>query len=401
MMKSVAIASVIASASGAALLKGDDVAPGEYIITLSHSFDRQMTRNHINKLETTFGRERFSLLHHYESLAEEGFVAYSAKLSPEVLDFLLAHDDVLTIEENQMMYVTDCLSQSTPTWGLRRTNIRGSYTAGSYSYTTGRTGKGVYAYIIDSGVYCANVDFTSKTTGTCILGVDYVDGSNVDGNGHGTHVAGTVGGKTYGVAKEATIVAVRVMNNRGSGSTSDIIAGINWSVAQYKSNRIPSVINMSVGGSYSASFNSAAEAAVAANVATIVAAGNSNKNACDYSPASAPSVITVGATDSKDARASYSNYGSCVDIFGPGSAITSAWIGSPTATKTIDGTSMASPHVCGVAAKYLSANAALTSTQINQKLIDDSTKGVISGESGGSQTGTNVSPDRLVYGYCT
>lgn len=164
----------------------------------------------------------------------------------------------------------------------------------------------------------------------------------------------------------------------------------------------PSVANLSLGSSYSQSVNDATESAVSGGLNMMVAAGNDNKNACNYSPASAPSAVTVGATDINDKRASYSNYGKCLDIFGPGSSITSAWIGSPNATNTISGTSMATPQVCGVAAKYLSADPSLTTSQVTSKLISDATKNVLSGVDGGFFPSTdNKSPNLMVYGYCT
>ena len=164
----------------------------------------------------------------------------------------------------------------------------------------------------------------------------------------------------------------------------------------------PSVANLSLGSSFSQSVNDAVEAAVAGGVNMLVAAGNNNKNACNYSPASAPSAVTVGATEIDDDRASYSNYGKCLDIFGPGTDITSAWIGSPSATKTISGTSMATPHVCGVAAKYLSADPSLTTANVTAKLISDSTKNVVNNADGGLiPSADNVSPNRIVYGFCT
>ncbi|CAM9181217.1 unnamed protein product, partial [Ectocarpus fasciculatus] len=273
--------------------------------------------------------------------------------------------------------------QTDADWGTVRTNIRGDFKDGPYVYTTNESGKGVDAYIIDTGVYCGNNDFTSKTRGTCTCGIDLIDGSCVDGNGHGTHCAGTVAGQRWGVAKEANLIAVRVLNDKGSGSLDDIVQGINWAVGATEDSGRPSVANLSLGSSYSTSVNDATNSAVSSGLNMLVAAGNDDSNACNYSPASASSAVTVGASDINDNRASYSNYGKCLDIFGPGSSITSAWIGSPNATNTISGTSMATPQVCGVAAKYLSENPSLSTSQVTSKLLNDATKNVLSGVNGG------------------
>merc|ERR1711939_338978 len=204
------------------------------------------------------------------------------------------------------------------------------------------------------------------------------------GNGHGTHCAGSVAGITYGVAKEANVIAVRVLNDAGSGSTSGIVEGINWMMGAAATTGRPSIANLSLGGSYSQALNDATKAAVDADITMLVAAGNSNKNACNYSPASEPSAVTVGATDNADYRASYSNYGVCVDIFGPGSDITSAWIGSP------------------FAAKYLSANPSMTAAEVAEKLVSDATKDVLKNVDGGFfPNADNKSPNLMVYGYCS
>lgn len=183
------------------------------------------------------------------------------------------------------------------------------------------------------------------------------------------------------------------MSDMGSGSTSNIISGVNWVAGQAKTGGRPSVANLSIGGGYSQANNDAIAGLVAAGVTAAVAAGNDNSDACNYSPASEPTAITVAATDKTNARAYYSNYGTCCDIFGPGSNITSAWIGSPSATNTISGTSMASPHVCGVAAKFLSANPAATPADITNQILAQASTGEI--------TDTKDTPNLMVYGYCT
>ena len=203
------------------------------------------------------------------------------------------------------------------------------------------------AYIIDTGIRTTHSQFG----GRAISGYDAIDGAlpAADCNGHGTHVAGTVGGSTYGVAKAVSLVAVRVLNCSGSGSTSGVIAGIDWVTGNHQAGQ-PAVANMSLGGGASSSLDTAVRNSIADGVTYALAAGNDNTNACNSSPARTAEALTVGSTTSSDARSSFSNYGTCVDIFAPGSSITSAWHTSDTATNTISGTSMAAPHVAGAAA---------------------------------------------------
>jgi subtilisin family serine protease len=405
MFKTAVIAAAAASASAAELRRAPvgSIIQGEYIVALHGGSGGEDLGARVQELRERLGGD-MTTKHVYASLASHGFSAFSARLSPAGLAVLAGLESVAYLEENQEVHINDCKVQSDPDWGTTRTNIRGNYESSdtTYDYTSGASGSGVDAYIIDTGIYCGNNDFT-KLEGTCVCGVDYVDGSCVDGNGHGTHCAGTVAGQTYGVAKEANLIAVRVLNDAGSGSLDDVIAGIEWAVGNMNSSGKPSVANLSLGSSYSSSVNDATTSAVSAGLNMMVAAGNDNANACNYSPASAGSAVTVGATDKKDARASYSNYGKCLDLFGPGSDITSAWIGSPNATNTISGTSMATPQVCGVAAKYLSADPSMTTSEVAAKLVADATANVLTGVNGGfnPNNADNKSPNLMVYGYCT
>lgn len=229
--------------------------------------------------------------------------------------------------------------------------------------------------MIDTGIYCENNDFTGKKIGSCTFGYSTVVENGVtdetDGNGHGTHCAGTIGGQQWGAAKEANLIAVKVLSDAGSGTKSQTIAGVDWVVEQADTTGRKSVANLSLGGSFSQAQNDALAAAYDAGVLMVVAAGNDNYDACNNSPASEPTAVTVAASDINNVRAGYSNYGPCVDIFGPGSSITSAWIGSPSATNTISGTSMATPQVCGTAAKFLSGDNSLDPAALTQKLLDD------------------------------
>jgi subtilisin family serine protease len=269
----------------------------------------------------------------------------------------------------------------TPSWGLDRIDAASGLNS---SYTYPNDGTGVTAYIVDTGINLTSSDFT----GRILTGTDFIDGGAPDDcNGHGTHVAGTVGGTKYGVAKNVKIVSVRVLNCSGSGSTSGVIAGVDWVTA----NAIkPAVANMSLGGGVSATLNAAVARAVSSGVTFAVAAGNSSADACGSSPSSEPSAITVGATTTADAMASYSNFGPCVDINAPGSGITSDWIGGATATNTISGTSMASPHVAGAAALYLAANPTATPASVVADLTANATANKLTSLGAGT-------PNKLLY----
>ena len=289
---------------------------------------------------------------------------------------------VTRVERDGIVSVSGTQSPA-PSWGLDRIDSR-TGTNGSYTYPN--SGAGVTAYIIDTGINSSSTDFTGRI-GT---GADFVDADPPeDCHGHGTHVAGTVGGTTYGVAKQVTIVAVRVLDCTGNGSDAGVVAGIDWVVGQHQTGQL-AVANMSLGGDLSQSLNDAVQRATADGIVMAVAAGNSAANACNYSPSSAPSAITVGATTSADGLAYFSNVGSCVDILAPGYGITSDWIGSPTATNTISGTSMSSPHVAGAAALYLSANPTASVTDVTNALITNATSNAISSVPSGT-------PNKLLY----
>ena len=267
-------------------------------------------------------------------------------------------------------------TQTGATWGIDRTDQRSRPLSGTYSYTA--TGAGVTAYIIDTGIRGSHNEFGGRVS---TAGYSSFSGGTTDCNGHGTHVAGTVGGSTYGIAKGVTLVAVRVLDCRGSGSWSGIINGINWVITHHQAG-VPAVANMSLGGGASASVDQAVANMIADGVATGVAAGNGNRggrqqDACGYSPARVPEAMTIGATTSSDSKTSWSNYGPCVDWFAPGSGITSAWYTSNTATNTISGTSMATPHVVGVAALYLQGAKTATPQQVRDALYALTTKSIV------------------------
>jgi subtilisin family serine protease len=274
-------------------------------------------------------------------------------------------------------------TQSNPTWGLDRIDQRALPLSASYTYDT--TASNVHAYIIDTGVLLTHSQFG----GRAVSGTDAVDNDSnaTDCNGHGTHVAGTVGGSTYGVAKAVQLVAVRVLNCAGEGTTAGVVAGIDWVTA----NAIkPAVANMSLGGGVDSVLDAAVNRSISAGITYAVASGNETANACNSSPARVPAAITVNATTRTDARASFSNYGTCTDIFAPGQDITSSWYTSTTATNTISGTSMATPHVVGAAALILAANPSFTPAQVASALTTAATPNVVTSPGTGS-------PNRLLF----
>ena len=300
---------------------------------------------------------------------------FAASLSPRAVDALSRNPDVAWVEaDGPVWLVTD---QSPSTWGLDRIDEKIQPLDGNYTYDF--TGAGVTAYIIDTGIRFSHSEFGGRATS----GFDAVDGGTADDcHGHGTHVAGTTGGTTYGVAKGVSLVAVRVLDCAGSGSWSGVIAGIDWVTGNHAAGT-PAVANMSLGGGANSSVDAAVRNSIADGVSYAVAAGNGNfigraQDACKYSPARVSEAMTIGATDSTDKKASWSNYGNCVDWFAPGVSITSAWSTSNTATNTISGTSMATPHTTGVAALYLQANPGASPATVRDGLYAWTTKAIVS-----------------------
>ncbi len=277
------------------------------------------------------------------------------------------------------------VSRTAASWGLDRVDQANLPLDGRIA--TNQNGAGVTTYIIDTGVRADHDEFTGRVING-FSSINDGNGSN-DCNGHGTHVAGTVAGSTYGVAPSATVVPVRVLSCSGSGSTSGVIAGIDWAVRHHQAG-VPAVANMSLGGGYSAALNAAVAAGIADGISFSVAAGNSSDNACSYSPASEPTAITVGSTTSTDGRSSFSNWGSCLDVFAPGSSIRSAWYTSSTSTATLSGTSMAAPHVAGAAALLLSAQPSATPAAVRNAMVGGATQNVISDVAGSPNLLVNV-----------
>lgn len=291
----------------------------------------------------------------------------------------LAHNaNVLYVEQDSTVWTSGRPSDSKPsdtqlstTWGLDRIDQRNLPLDGVYTYTT--TATDVTAYVIDTGIRISHTEFGGRAS----IGIDVIGGSGSGGDcvGHGTHVAGTIGGNLYGVAKEVKLISVRVLGCDGSGYISGVIAGVDWATEDATSSSKTAVANMSLIGGGSLSLDNAVIHSIQSGVTYALAAGNSNKDACRYSPAriNEPGALTVAASTAADARASYSNYGKCVDIFAPGSSITSAWNSSDTALNTISGTSMATPHVAGVAALYLQTHAGAKPDVVGNGLVNEAT----------------------------
>ncbi|MGH3746529.1 MAG: S8 family peptidase [Micromonosporaceae bacterium] len=351
-----------------------DAIPGEYIVVLKDGASAKSTTS-VASLAKGYG----AAIQHRYSAALQGF---SAKLSPEALNAVRHNPSVEYVEANAEATMSATQSP-TPSWGLDRIDQRDLPLNSTYNYNS--TGNGVTAYVIDTGVRTTHSDFAGRASS----GYDFVDNDPdaSDCNGHGTHVSGTIGGVLHGVAKDVRIVGVRVLNCAGSGSWAGVISGIDWVTANAVK---PAVANMSLGGGLNNSVNNAVTNSIASGVSYALAAGNSSADACTQSPAATPNAITVGATTSTDARASYSNFGTCLDIFAPGSAITSAWSTSDTATNTISGTSMASPHAAGVAALYLQTNPSASPQQVRDAMVNGGTPGKVGSPGAGS-------PNVLLY----
>ena len=342
----------------------DDVVGEKGLMSIAPYIASELSTKHNGKLTNVY---------------QNALNGFSVNMSEADAEALSQDFRVKFVEEDSV--VTADATQSNPPWGLDRIDQRNLPLNAIYTFNW--TGAGVRAYVIDTGIRTSHTQFGGRASNV----FDAFGGNGADCNGHGTHVAGTIGGSTYGVAKSSMPRGVRVLDCNGSGSNSGVIAGVDW----VRLNHIaPAVANMSLGGGISSALDTAVNNLHNANVTIAVAAGNSNTNACNSSPARAANAITVGSTTTTDARSSFSNFGTCVDIFAPGSGILSSWFSSNTATATLSGTSMASPHVAGAAALYKQANPSASSTTIRNALVNNATTNVI------TNVGTG-SPNRLLY----
>lgn len=362
------------SASAGELRFVKEPVPGQYIVVLketaagmkSEKSGKPTAASVAQQMGKGYGAQ---VVRTYDS-ALRGFVV---KASDKALASLVADPRVAYVEEDGIVRAS--ATQTGATWGLDRVDQRDRPLNGSYGYDT--TAATVHAYIIDTGIYAANNDFGGRVSGGFTV-INDGNGTN-DCNMHGTHVAGTVGGATWGVAKQVQLHPVRVLNCEGGGTDSGVIAGIDWVIANHAS---PAVANMSLGGGASKSLDDAITRLVAAGVVTVVAAGNDAGDACTKSPARAPAAITVGASTATDARASFSNFGRCVDLFAPGQGIKSAGNTTSTSTNILDGTSMASPHVAGAAALFLAVEPNATPARTTAAILNSSTRDRVANPSG-------------------
>lgn len=355
--------------------------PGKYIITLHEDNLNYRKTNDYEQAQAGMRKVAQDIVAKYgvsptqvDRVYGSLLTGFSASLSPSQVAALRNDPSVEYIEEDGIAYAYADVTQSSATWGLDR--IDQANLPLSTTYTYGQTGEGVKVFILDTGILYGHSEFEGRAQ----QGYSGYADNGTDRQGHGTHVAGTVGGRLYGVAKKATLVSVKVLSDSGSGAFSTIIAGLDWVLANKGTS--PAVINMSLGGSGSnTTLNNAVKRLYDAKVPVIVAAGNDNVDASGFTPANAPQAYAVGSSTSTDARSSFSNYGPIVKIFAPGSSITSAWWTSTTALNTISGTSMASPHVAGAAALLLQANPSATTQQIYDLISANATKNKITNSS--------------------
>jgi subtilisin family serine protease len=353
----------------------------QYIVVLKGRLPSHPTKRSERKAKAADRRVAASVNAKPRFLYDADIRGFEAHLTRAQLRHLRHHPRVKYVEQDAR--VKELATQTSAPWNLVRIDQRGVYDGSNRNYNYSSTGQGVHVYILDTGLQANHQDFGGRAS----HGYDAFGGKGLDENGHGTHVAGTVAGTKYGVAKETKLVGVKVLNKQGSGTTAGVIAGVNWVTAHHVADQ--SVANMSLGGGKSQALNDAVTEMIDSGVFVSVAAGNNNQNACDFSPASTPTAFTTAASDVNDKKATFSNWGPCVDAYAPGVAITSDWIGSPTAIHTISGTSMAAPAVAGVAALYLSGHAS-TPAGASTWILDHATTGAISNNPADT-------PNRLLY----
>jgi subtilisin family serine protease len=406
MMKVLSVlALALASAAAVAPLhKGDGTgANNEWIVVFFKDSTQAARDAHMTAIKTNLDSQS-EVTREYSF---NKFFGYAATLSEEALAKVRADDKTVEfVEADQVMKASmpvaekvdkvelkpkakACTTQREATWGLVRVAERDLKVDGLFTHND-EGGKGVDAYIIDTGIYLEHTEFEGRAT----WGFDAVNrvSPETDQNGHGTHCAGTVGSKTYGVSKAANLIAVQVLGASGSGSNQGVIDGVQFVCTDHREKSNRCVANMSLGGGFSLALNRAVEEAIGCGCQFAVAAGNENNNACLSSPASAADAVTVSSSDNTDRRSYFSNYGTCSDIFAPGSSITSTWIGSPYAVNTISGTSMAAPHVAGVMANILTDRPTLYPEEVKEVLLTSSTSNKIADPQN--------TPNKLAFTQC-
>ncbi len=388
----------------------DAIAKGQYIIVLNeHEFmrglniskagesvkqiaDRLIYEVKQNQISVDIQKGVFRSANNANEVNKLGFryehalKGFSAVLTEESVQFLKSKPEINYIEPDVFISI-NAIQTPTPAWGIDRVDQRNLPLDQSYQYST--DGSNVHVYVIDTGIRLTHNEFDNRVGD----GYDFIDNDTdaSDCNGHGTHVAGTISGTSFGVAKNATVHPVRVLDCAGGGLYSQVIAGVDWVNANHQS---PAVANMSLGGPISQALETALNNAIESGISFVVAAGNDFEDACNNSPARVARAITVASSDSSDQRSSFSNIGTCVDIFAPGSLIASAWHTSDTATNTISGTSMAAPHVAGVAALFLEANFSASAAEVAAVIMANSTNNQLGDVGAGT-------PNRLLFSQLT
>jgi len=355
----------------APLFNYEDTVEGQYIVIYHPNIADELQQKH----QSVLGLNVFATYN-----ITTNFMGYAAYLTKDEVEIIRDDPIVAEVHPDTRVYLykgqqeCDTTQSNVRAWGICRVSHWGGISGGAlntYRWHSNSAGQGVDVYVVDTGIKTTHNEFE----GRAVWGANYVDSIRDDNNGHGTHCAGTIGGSSVGMARYCRLVAVRVLNGQGSGTNSGVISGINYAATQHRQRGTPSVVSMSLGGGLNTAMNNAVTQCVAAGVVCVVAAGNDNANACNYSPASTPNAITVGSTttdaSNRDVRSSFSNYGNCVDMFAPGSNIYSCGITSNTAYTTLSGTSMACPHVAGLAANVLHERPHLSPNGCKAAMIDE------------------------------